>query len=137
MTIRSNGSYRFIVLYLIFACFSSLIRSSPIQQVEQLVLTQSQSSRVPTHLEDVSVTELLIGLDNHDYTSEQLVEAYLERISVFSDIRTILDVNPHALKQARASDKLRRTLEKGKVLPLLGIPFIVKGNIASEFFFSH
>ena len=84
-------------------------------------------------LEDASIVTLLDGLARGDFTSEQLTERYLERINIFDDIRAILSINPFAIRSARKADKRRRELGAGPVphhLELLGIPFLVKDNIA-------
>ena len=66
-------------------------------------------------------------------TSEQLVNAYLERIRTYdrpTKLNAIILVNPEALVAARALDaEFRRT---GKLRPLHGIPVIVKDNFNTK-----
>ncbi|QTA37779.1 peptide amidase [Thermosipho ferrireducens] len=60
-------------------------------------------------------------------TSEKLVEFYLERISEYSHLNAVLELNPDALFIAKALDKERVS---GFVRSKLhGIPVIIKGNI--------
>ena len=64
-----------------------------------------------------------------DYSAEQLVGAYLERIEALdqtSGLNTIVVLNPNALEEARSLDLELRTT--GTLRPLHGIPMIVKDN---------
>ena len=67
-------------------------------------------------------------------TSEGLTAAYLKRIARFDhhgpEYRSVLALNPNALKDARALDSERKS---GKLRgPLHGIPIIVKDNIETR-----
>ena len=66
-------------------------------------------------------------------TSEQLVNAYLERIRTYDQptkLNSIILVNPEAIATARALDaEFRKT---GKLRPLHGIPVIVKDNFNTK-----
>ncbi len=66
-------------------------------------------------------------------TSEQLVNAYLDRIRAYDQptkLNSIILVNPEALATARALDaEFRKT---GKLRPLHGIPVIVKDNFNTK-----
>ena len=76
------------------------------------------------------IAELRRDLDAGTLTSEALVRAYLERIEAIDrrgpEIRSVLALNPDALKQARALDA-----EKDKRGPLHGIPILIKDNVES------
>ena len=67
-------------------------------------------------------------------TSEALTAAYLRRIARFDhhgpEYRSVLALNPNALKAARALDAERKS-EKLRG-PLHGIPIIVKDNIETR-----
>ena len=86
--------------------------------------------------ESIDLSELTIA-EIHDayqlgkFTSQQLVQAYLDRISVLDTaINSISIINPDALEIAKALDEEFR---KTKVLrPLHGIPVIVKDNINTK-----
>ena len=97
-----------------------------------LLLIACQSSHAP----EIDLTELTIA-DIHrafkagDYTSEQLVTAYLKRIATYDDsINSITVINPQALNIARALDE--EYARTGKLRPLHGIPLLVKDNINTE-----
>lgn len=70
---------------------------------------------------------------NGSLTSEQLVNAYLERIRTYDQptkLNSIILVNPEAIANARALDaEFRKT---GKLRPLHGIPVIVKDNFNTK-----
>ncbi|KAJ6102863.1 hypothetical protein N7486_005290 [Penicillium sp. IBT 16267x] len=82
-------------------------------------------------LEEASVDDLQNGLSNGTFTSVQLLECYLNRISQTQPyLNAILQHNPDAFTIAQKLDDERA---KGKIRgPLHGIPFIVKDNIASK-----
>lgn len=110
------------------------ILTAPIEHPQQLVFPQlgsSSFSKLPLYFEDLSISQLKEGLSNGLYTSEELTIAYLERIDKFKDINSIISLNPFAVFEARAADRDRRRKEGGS---LLGIPFLVKDNIASEYY---
>ncbi|MBC3785674.1 amidase [Spirosoma utsteinense] len=70
---------------------------------------------------------------NGSLTSEQLVNAYLERIRAYDQptkLNSIILVNPDAIATARALDaEFKKT---GKLRPLHGIPVIVKDNFNTK-----
>ena len=81
-----------------------------------------------------SIASLLRALTAGAVTSEALTAAYLKRIARFDhhgpQYRSVLALNPNALKDARALDSERKS---GKLRgPLHGIPIIVKDNIETR-----
>lgn len=68
-------------------------------------------------------------------TCEALVQAYLERIEKYDlqgpAIRSVIQVNPEALRRARALDALFQ--EHGLTGPLHGIPVLIKDNVETSF----
>ncbi len=61
------------------------------------------------------------------YNSEQLVAAYLARIKKYNGkINAITTINPRAMAIAKAEDEDYK--KTGKLLPLQGIPIVVKDN---------
>jgi amidase len=79
----------------------------------------------PTEQSIAALRQALAG----GLTSEALTAAYLERIARYDhpEYRSVLALNPNALKDARALDLERRS---GKLRgPLHGIPILVKDNI--------
>ena len=78
-----------------------------------------------------TVSELRADLDSRKTTSVELVEALTRRIEAIDrkgpQLRSVIAINPDALKQARALDKELQT--KGPRSPMHGIPVLVKDNI--------
>ncbi|MFB7268917.1 amidase family protein [Streptomyces sp. NPDC056244] len=82
-------------------------------------------------LESATVAQLDGLLDSGKISSTKLTEAYLDRIRALNSqgpsLNAIRSVNPNAMKEAAAADRMRRG--KGPHSPLLGIPVVVKDNI--------
>src|ERR1700690_1377221 len=81
-----------------------------------------------------SIAALMRALAAGTVNSETLTAAYLRRIARFDhngpQYRSVLAINPNALKDARALDSERKS---GKLRgPLHGIPIIVKDNIETR-----
>jgi amidase len=81
-----------------------------------------------------SIASLQRALVAGTVTSEGLTAAYLHRIARFDQhgpgYRSVLAINPNALKDARALDSERKS---GKLRgPLHGIPILVKDNIETQ-----
>lgn len=101
-----------------------------------LVVAACQTAKTPQNTPYIEASELTIAqihqaYKSGDYTSEQLVQAYLDRIkTVNPQIHALSFLNPKALATARALDA---EYKKTKVLrPLHGIPIIVKDNINTK-----
>ncbi|HJS80727.1 MAG TPA: amidase family protein, partial [Vitreimonas sp.] len=90
--------------------------------------------RAPAYdVEEKSITQLQADMASGAVTSEQLVQAYLDRIERIDrsgpTLNSVLALNPNALEQARALDAERAA---GRVRgPLHGIPILLKDNIES------
>jgi amidase len=80
-----------------------------------------------------TLSELRADLDSRKTTSVELVQAFTRRIEAIDrngpQLRSIIALNPDALKQARELDKELQT--KGPRGPLHGIPVLLKDNIES------
>ncbi|NJM51122.1 MAG: amidase [Sphingomonadales bacterium] len=81
-----------------------------------------------------SLAELARGIENGYFFSEQIVQAYLERISDIDDagpkLNAVIATFPDALDQARAMDA---EIKAGKYRgPLHGIPILLKDNIEAK-----
>jgi len=75
--------------------------------------------------------EISAGLNKGHFTAVELTEAYIARITETQPIlRSIIEVNPHALADAAATDATRNAGHHAKY-SLLGIPIILKDNIAT------
>lgn len=80
---------------------------------------------------DVTLDDLIQGLDMGLFTSVDLVNAYTARIlEVNSTLRMVTELNPDALSIAAALDSERASgTSRG---PLHGIPILIKNNIATD-----
>ena len=83
------------------------------------------------NVEEKSIAELQDDMTSGTVTSEQLVQAYIDRINRIDrtgpSLNSVITLNPDALAQARSLDAERRT---GNVRgPLHGVPILVKDNI--------
>lgn len=91
-----------------------------------------QKPATPT-LPELTIADIHRAYQRGDYTSEQLVRAYLNRIRAYDQpthLNSILLINPDALQTARALDlEFKKT---GKLRPLHGIPVIVKDNFNTK-----
>ena len=81
-----------------------------------------------------SIASLQRALAAGAVTSEALTAAYLHRIARFDqhgpEYRSVLAINPNALKDARSLDSERKSAKlRG---PLHGIPILVKDNIETQ-----
>jgi len=110
-----------------------LIRITLICLTFIIALGAFQTANTPEY---VDVTELTIAkihtaYKKGSYTSQQLVAAYLERISLFDkQLNSITTINPQAMAVAKELDE---EYKRTKVLrPLHGIPIIVKDNIQTK-----
>lgn len=93
-----------------------------------------EKSYKPTGILLKSLPEIIENLDDGTISSEQLVNAYLERISQIDDdgpqLQSILSLNPHALQIAKKMDELRQ--QGAQLGPLHGVPIVLKDNIESR-----
>lgn len=80
-----------------------------------------------------SIAELQRDLGRRTVTSETLTRAYLARIDALDAhgpaLRSVIALNPHALDDARRSDRLRAA--GARLGPLAGVPVLIKDNIES------
>jgi amidase len=85
-------------------------------------------SEIAQALESADIATIRAKYEAGEWTSEQVVRAYLERIDSFNgDINAIISLNPDALDVARALDAERK---EGNIRGgLHGIPVLVKDNI--------
>lgn len=98
--------------------------------------TESNSSSENTDLNDFQFLEMEIsdfqqGYQNGDFTIEEVVKAYLDRIAAIDvngpKLNSVLEVNPDALEIAKALDE---ELKQGKSRgPLHGVVVLLKDNI--------
>ncbi len=95
-----------------------------------LAVASGAASAKDVPLADATIADLGAALDAGTITSEKLVQLYLARIAAYDKqgpkINAVITLNPHAVEQARAADRERRS--KGRKSPLQGIPVVLKDN---------
>lgn len=84
-------------------------------------------------IEEKTISQLLSLMEEGTITSEELVNAYLERIAKIDKsgpcLNSVREINPDLIALARVRDAQRK---KGEIVgPLHGIPIIIKDNIDS------
>ena len=86
--------------------------------------------KFPTMI-DVTLEDLIYGLESGLFTSTDLVNTYVDRIlEVNSMLHMVTELNPDALSIAKQYDAMRAA---GNVTgPLHGIPVLIKNNIATD-----
>ncbi|KAI1436663.1 amidase [Xylaria sp. CBS 124048] len=98
-------------------------------------LLVSPNTRMPRcngiDIEEASVHQLQLWLQDGSFTATDLAECYLERIHRLNSVlKAVIELNPDAVGIARERDGERKC---GRVRgPLHGIPFLVKDNIATK-----
>jgi amidase len=82
-------------------------------------------------LDELTISELQLGLQSGRYSSRSLVEKYTDRINDIDrrgpTLRSVIELNPDAESIAAALDRERK--ERGARGPLHGIPILIKDNI--------
>ncbi len=96
--------------------------------------TAPPTEYAPTGWIAKTLPELAEALQTGDVTSEELVQAYIDRIDRIDwsgpELQSVLILNTNALDEARALDAKRAA---GEILgPLHGIPILLKDNIESR-----
>ncbi|SEM21737.1 amidase/aspartyl-tRNA(Asn)/glutamyl-tRNA(Gln) amidotransferase subunit A [Mesobacillus persicus] len=84
-------------------------------------------------LKEVTVKELMTGYEEGRFTSEAVVQSYLNRIEIYEkNYNAFTFMNTNALEEAREIDRLR---SEGKTLgPLAGVPIVIKEAVDVEGF---
>lgn len=92
-------------------------------------LRSQDSKLVP--IEEQPAVRLLAGLEQGEWTSQDLVQAYLARIELIDKkgprLNSVIELNPDALSLAQQSDRDRKA--KKELGPLHGLPILIKDNI--------
>ena len=92
---------------------------------------QDPKPPISINLSELTVSQIHSAYKKGEYTSENLVQAYLDRITKLNDtINALTAINPEALAIARQLDE--EFAKTGKLRPLHGIPIIVKDNINTK-----
>jgi amidase len=84
-----------------------------------------------SELDEWSIADLQNAMEKGEYSAKQIAELYIRRIEQIDregpSLRSILEVNPDALKIAESLDQEQK--EIGPRGPLHGIPVVLKDNI--------
>ncbi|MCE9628911.1 MAG: Asp-tRNA(Asn)/Glu-tRNA(Gln) amidotransferase subunit GatA [Candidatus Vogelbacteria bacterium] len=79
-------------------------------------------------LKNLTITKAITGLQSGEFTSTDLVKAYLANIEIRNkDLNAYLEVFSDVLDQAKKADELRAS--GAEVGPLTGVPIAIKDNI--------
>lgn len=126
VTMKLTASF---ALSLAYAANTALALPSVYPEPPNLLARNNGGSKIPDLL-TVTLDELASGLSAGQFTSAQLVQAYLARIQQAQPIlRAVIETNPYALDEAEKYDSERKEGKaKGK---LFGIPILIKDNIAT------
>ncbi len=108
-----------LILFTGFKCGSDEGQSSSQNKQDQLIP------------DEITVVQMQQAYKNGDYTIQEVVQFYLNRIETTDksgpNLNSIIQINPEALEIAKQLDK---ELKEGKVRgPMHGIPVIIKDNI--------
>ncbi len=92
----------------------------------------AQSPGLNAPWDQMDVRELQAAMREGKLSCERLTRHYLHRIEMLDrrgpQLRSVIELNPDALAQARLLDAERHKAERG---PLYGIPVLIKDNIAT------
>jgi amidase len=113
---------------------TGLIGAAAVAASSRLELGAQAPAPVPAfELEEITLAELGAGLASGRFTSQQLVQAYSQRIADIDrqgpTLRAVLEMNPDAMALALKADEERKA--GGALRPLHGIPVLVKDNVAT------
>jgi len=109
------------LLSLLFITCSNTIQMTEINQTED----------EPTFsIEELNIPDIQKGYEDGEFTVQQIVQAYLDRIKAIDEagpnLNAVLQINPDAIQIAKRLDE--RTTDKTKGA-LFGIPVLLKDNI--------
>ncbi|MFH0991923.1 MAG: amidase [bacterium] len=101
-------------------------------EIETLAASPKPVTEIPPfELDEVTITELQLGMNSGSLTARSIAEQYLSRIEAIDrqgpELHSIIELNPDALAIADALDKERK--ERSVRGPLHGIPVLIKDNI--------
>ena len=114
-----------------------LIACSP-QPVDTSAAPMEHTTQKPNYVPQgwiaKTLPEIAVGVKAGEVTSEELVQAYIDRINRVDrggpTLQSVLSLNPNALTDARAADAKRAA---GETLGLLhGVPILLKDNIETK-----
>ncbi|TKY53665.1 carbon-nitrogen ligase, with glutamine as amido-N-donor [Spatholobus suberectus] len=108
-------SFMLITLLTISSCFSYLVSAQKFE------------------IKEATISEIKLAFKNKTLTSRQLVQFYLDEIEKRNPfLKGVMEVSPDALYDADKADYERETNSTASLLPLHGIPILLKGNIGTK-----
>ena len=117
-------------LFRMAACLLVLCFLLPYAAAEEESKTAELDAMFTTaDLADATIADMLEAMGCGRLTSERLTQMYLDRIEAYDlpmELRTIINLNPNALEDAKEADRARAGGASGR---LLGIPILVKDSI--------
>jgi len=100
----------------------------------RVIYTSRECAGLPD-LYEASITQLQLGMSEGNFTSLDLVKAYLARIEEVNHtgpkLHAVIETNPKALMQAAALDLERKTKGSRHLNLLHGIPILIKDSIGT------
>ncbi|KAJ8767582.1 hypothetical protein K2173_017926 [Erythroxylum novogranatense] len=85
------------------------------------------------NIREASINDLQLAFNQKRLTSRKLVEFYIGEIQKLNPVlHGVIEINPDALNQADKADHERKEFKSGSLSRLLGIPFLLKDNIATK-----
>jgi amidase len=110
-----------------------LLTVSPVVQNVAVLAQQNAAQTAVYSVFEKSVGQLRLDLAARRVTAEELTRSYLARIDALDahgpQLRSVITLNPHALEDARRSDRYRAAGQPRGLLE--GIPVLIKDNIES------
>lgn len=120
-------SYRHNVLSTLQANTSKLLRS-----LDESLSRCGGGDGQPVDIRELTIKEAQTHFRSGTLTSTQLTQCYLKRIKMMdSHLKSVIEVNSHALRIAEQADKDRVLRKPISNNPLHGIPILIKDNIAT------
>jgi amidase len=99
--------------------------------IDAATAARGRAALPPFALDEVTIGDLQAGFTDGRWSSRRITEMYLDRIHSMDrqgvTLRAMLDLNPDALADADAADRVRAAARLAS--PLHGIPVIVKDNV--------
>ncbi|CAG5089436.1 Amidase family protein [Thermobacillus xylanilyticus] len=96
--------------------------------IGSMLTSTALAAGAPFPYEEITVDELLSGYESGEYTAEEVVQAYLDRIAKYEPKYNAFTVlNPNVLEEAREIDRKRKAGEK--LGPLAGVPIVIKESV--------
>jgi amidase len=80
---------------------------------------------------DITIDDIVVGFAAKQFTSVDLVKAYIARIAEVQEVlRPVIEINPEAIAIAQALDNERLSMNKTRG-PMHGVPVLLKDNIGT------